>query len=100
MSTPVRGTGPHGLLYIDIDQLNVVNENHGMHVGDEVIQGIAGLLSRRTREGTLIARVGGDRFSMFLPGCGIEPAARVAEELRGAAIRLSGARDDKPLLVA
>ena len=37
---------------------------------------------------------------MFLPGCGIEPAARIAEELRGAAIRLSGARDDKPLLVS
>jgi diguanylate cyclase (GGDEF)-like protein len=93
-------TCKHGLLYVDIDQLNVVNENHGMHVGDEVIQSIAHLLSRRTREGTLVARVGGDRFSMFLPGCGIEPSARIAEELRGAAIRLSGARGDKPLLVS
>ncbi len=92
--------GTHGLLYIDIDQLNLVNENHGMHVGDEIIQSIAQLLSRRARQGTLIARVGGDRFTMFLPGCGIEPAARVAEELRSAAIRLSGARDDKPLLVS
>ncbi|HXC10527.1 MAG TPA: EAL domain-containing protein [Steroidobacteraceae bacterium] len=92
--------GTHGLLYIDIDQLNLVNENHGMHVGDEVIQSIAQLLSRRARQGTLIARMGGDRFAMFLPGCGIEPAARVAEELRSAAIRLSGARDDKPLLVS
>jgi diguanylate cyclase (GGDEF)-like protein len=100
LASPTRGAGSHGLLYVDIDQLNVVNENHGMHVGDEVIQGGARLLSRRMREGTLIARVGGDRFSMFLPGCGIEPAARVAEELRGAAIRLSGARDDKPLLVS
>ncbi len=92
--------GTHGLLYVDIDQLNLVNENHGMHVGDEVIQSIAQLLSRRARQGTLIARMGGDRFTMFLPGCGIEPAARVAEELRSAAIRLSGARDDKPLLVS
>jgi diguanylate cyclase (GGDEF)-like protein len=90
----------HGLLYVDIDQLNVVNENHGMHVGDEVIQSVARLLSQRAREGTLVARVGGDRFSMFLPGCGIEPAARIAEELRSAAIRLSGARGDKPLLVS
>jgi diguanylate cyclase (GGDEF)-like protein len=94
------GPGTHGLLYVDIDQLNVVNENHGMHVGDEVIQSVAQLLSRRGREGTLIARVGGDRFSMFLPGCGIEPAARIAEELRAAAIRLSGARAEKPLLVS
>ncbi len=90
----------HGLLYVDIDQLNVVNENHGMHVGDEIIQGVANLLSRRAREGALIARIGGDRFSMFVPGCGIEPAARIAEELRSAAIRLSGARGDKPLLVS
>src|SRR5260370_29996336 len=71
-----------------------------MHVGDEVIHSVAHLLSRRVREGTLVARVGGDRFSMFLPGCGIEPAARIAEELRSAAIPLSGARGDKPLLVS
>jgi diguanylate cyclase (GGDEF)-like protein len=90
----------HGLLYVDIDQLNVVNENHGMHVGDEVIQGVANLLARRAREGTLVARVGGDRFSMLVPGCGIEPTARIAEELRSAAIRLSSARGDKPLLVS
>jgi diguanylate cyclase (GGDEF)-like protein len=100
LAAGVRGAGSHGLLYVDIDQLNLINENHGMHVGDEVIQSIAQLLSRRGREGTLIARVGGDRFSMFIPGCGIEPAARIAEELRGAAIRLSDARDDKPLLVS
>ena len=94
------GACTHGLLYVDIDQLNVVNENHGMHVGDEVIRSVAQLLSRRVREGTLVARIGGDRFSMFIPGCGIEPAARVAEELRGAAVGLSGARGDKPLLVS
>ncbi len=100
LATQELSQSAHGLLYVDIDQLNVVNENHGMHVGDEVIQSVAHLLSRRGREGTLVARVGGDRFSMFLPGCGIEPAARIAEELRGAAIRLSGARGDKPLLVS
>ncbi len=92
--------GAHGLLYIDIDQLNVVNENHGMHVGDEIIQSVAALVSRREREGALVARIGGDRFAVLVPGCGIEPAARIAEELRSAAIRLSGARGDKPLLVS
>ena len=90
----------HAMLYVDIDQLNVINESHGRHVGDEVIQGVASLLSRRAREGTLVARAGGDRFSMFVPGCGIEPAARIAEELRSAAIHLSVARGDKPLSVS
>jgi diguanylate cyclase (GGDEF)-like protein len=90
----------HAMLHVDIDQLNVVNESHGRHVGDEVIQSVANLMSRRAREGTLVARVGGDRLSMFVPGCGVEPAARIAEELRSAAIHLSGARGDKPLMVS
>ncbi|HXA34752.1 MAG TPA: EAL domain-containing protein [Steroidobacteraceae bacterium] len=90
----------HGLLHVDIDQLSVVNENHGMHVGDDVIQSVANLMSRRAREGTLVARLGGDRFCMLVPGCGIEPAARIAEELRSAAIPLSQARGDKALLVS
>ncbi len=71
-----------------------------MHVGDEIIQSVAALVSRRGREGALVARIGGDRFAVLVPGCGIEPAARIAEELRSAAIRLSGARGDKPLLVS
>jgi diguanylate cyclase (GGDEF)-like protein len=100
LASPAIGQSTHALLYFDIDQLNVVNENHGMHVGDDIIKGIARLLSQRAREGTLVARVGGDRFSMFLPGCGIEPAARIAEELRSSTIRLSGVRGDKPLLVS
>jgi diguanylate cyclase (GGDEF)-like protein len=98
--SPDRRSCAHGMLYVDIDQLNVINENHGMHVGDEVIQDVANLLSRRAREGTLVARVGADRFCMFVPGCGIEPAARIAEELRSAAIPMSGTRGDKPLRVS
>jgi diguanylate cyclase (GGDEF)-like protein len=90
----------HALLYVDIDQLNVINENHGMHVGDEVIAQVAGLLTRRGREGSILARLGGDRFCMLLMGCGIEPAARIAEELRSAAIRLCGARGDRALQVS
>ncbi len=95
-----QGCRSHGLIYLDIDQLSVANEAHGMHVGDEVIQAIGALVSGAAREGTLAARIGGDRFALFVPGCGIEPAARIAEDLRGAAVRLSGARRDRPLFVS
>lgn len=89
-----------GLLYIDIDQLNVVNENHGRVAGDEVIQGVASLLARRRQGKALAARLGGDRFAMLVPGCGIEPAARIAEELRAAALKLSGQRAQQSLQVS
>ena len=100
-ATEERGcASKHGLLYIDVDQLNAVNEDHGMHVGDEIIQSVAGLIFRRGPEGTLASRIGGGRFAVLVPGCGIEPAARIAEELRSAAIKLSCARGEKPLLVS
>jgi Amt family ammonium transporter len=92
--------GSSGVLYFDIDQLHVVNEMHGMPVGDEVILKVARLLGNRARGSTLVARLGGDRFAMFVPACSIEPVARIAEEIRAAAARLSGPRADKPLQVA
>lgn len=90
----------HALLYADIDQLNLINDAHGMHVGDDVIRSIAALFARRVREGSLVARVGGDRFAAFVPGSGIEPAARIAEELRAAALKLSAVRNERPLPVS
>ncbi len=100
MSQESAPSPAYGVLYVDIDQLSVVNESHGMPAGDEVIDRVAGLLVSKARGSVLAARLGGDRFALFVPGCGIEPAARVAEELRSAAVKFSRTRDDKPVLVS
>jgi diguanylate cyclase (GGDEF)-like protein len=89
-----------GLLYLDLDQLHVVNETHGMPVGDELIQSVAQLLRARARGAALLARIAGDRFAMFIPGCSIEPVARIAEEIRACAMRLSAPRAGKPVRVS
>jgi diguanylate cyclase (GGDEF)-like protein len=96
---PARA-GSSGLLYFDVDQLHVVNETHGMPVGDEVIQKVAQLLRSRARGNALVARMAGDRFAMFVPGCRIEPVARIAEEIRAAAVKLSGPLAGKPMQVS
>ena len=95
-----ENAGSSGLLYFDVDQLHVVNETHGMPVGDEVVDAIAQLLRARARDRTLLARIAGDRFAMFVPDCSIEPVARIAEEIRACAVRLSGPRADKPVRVS
>ena len=100
LSARSGSTGSSGLLYVDIDQLHVVNETHGMPVGDEVILKVARLLGNRARGATLAARLGGDRFAMFVPACSIEPVARIAEEIRAAAVRLSGPRAERALQVS
>ena len=100
LAAQAANAGSSGLLYFDVDQLHVVNETHGMPVGDDVVDGIAQLLRARARDTTLLARIAGDRFAMFVPGCSIEPVARIAEEIRACAVRLSATRADKPVRVS
>jgi len=88
------------VIYIDLDQLHVINENFGMHVGDEIIARVAEVLRRRAPVGTLIARIAGDRYALYLPGTALDAAGTVAEELRTAAAELSQQRGEGMLKVS
>jgi diguanylate cyclase (GGDEF)-like protein len=86
------GAAPSCVLYVDGDSMHVINDNFGMHVGDEVIGKIAEVLRRRPRPGALAARVAGDRFAMFLPDCKLEFAEKIAETICKQCAELSYAR--------
>jgi diguanylate cyclase (GGDEF)-like protein len=77
----LAGQGSWSALYIDSDQLHVINDNHGMHVGDRVIAQLGELLRRRLPPGAFAARISGDRFAALLPS-GLDDAAKFAESLR------------------
>jgi diguanylate cyclase (GGDEF)-like protein len=68
-------------LYIDTDQLHVINDHFGMHIGDSVIGQLGELVRRRLPPTAFAARISGDRFAVLLP-TGLEDAARFAESLR------------------
>ena len=56
-----------GVVYIDIDQMHVINDLFGFHTGDEILQRVADLWPEGTLgNGGLIARVAGDRFVAVL----------------------------------
>jgi diguanylate cyclase (GGDEF)-like protein len=74
-----RSSTPSCILYLDGDRMHVVNDNFGMHVGDEVIGKIAEVLRRKPRPGALASRIAGDRFAVFLPDCKLEFAEQIAE---------------------
>ena len=71
----------HCVVYLDLDRLHVVNENHGMHVGDEVILKVAEAVRRRTTGRMLAARISGDRFALFLPDTELTAAEEFAAQL-------------------
>jgi diguanylate cyclase (GGDEF)-like protein len=76
------------LLYVDIDELHVINENFGMHVGDQAIAQIGDLLRKHLPQNSVAARISGDRFAVAMPS-DIDEAAMFGEGLREGVTRLS-----------
>ncbi len=76
------------LLYADIDELHVINENFGMHVGDQAIAQIGDLIRKRLPASSVAARISGDRFAIVMPS-DIDESAMFGEGLREGVTRLS-----------
>jgi diguanylate cyclase (GGDEF)-like protein len=89
-----RQPAPECVLYLDVDRLHVVNDNFGMHVGDELIGKVAEVLRKKPRPGALAARIAGDRFAVFLPDCTLEFAQQIGEMLRRQCAELTYVRGD------
>lgn len=70
-----------GMLFIDIDDFKSVNDTYGHHVGDMLLQAVAGRLEQAIREGDLAARLGGDEFVVWLPKVDPEEAVVVARRV-------------------
>lgn len=54
------------LLFVDIDGFKGINDMHGHAMGDRVLCAIARRLERCVRESDLVARMGGDEFTLML----------------------------------
>ena len=73
----------HSLAYIDIDELNVVNQALGYEAGDELIVRVAELLRPPALpRDAIAARTAGDRFLLFLPGYDTAAAQECAVNLQ------------------
>jgi len=92
-------TGPHAVLYLDIDGLHAINENLGMEAGDEVISRVAEALRRKPRPNALSGRLTGDRFAVFLPDCDMTAAVEAAETIRARCGEITCARADVSMRV-
>ena len=74
----------HSMIYIDLDQFKIVNDTVGHSAGDELLKQIANILQSQVRDSDLLARIGGDEFSILLDNCPTENAESIAEKIRTA----------------
>ena len=71
-----------GLLLIDVDHFKWINDTHGHHAGDMVVQRLGETLASCIRPSDCVARYGGDEFAILFQGVTLDIAQTVTERLR------------------
>ncbi|MDP9482368.1 MAG: bifunctional diguanylate cyclase/phosphodiesterase, partial [Chloroflexota bacterium] len=70
-----------GLVLIDLDDFQAVNESGGHAAGDQALAEFGRVVVGSMRTGDRAFRTGGDEFALLLPGATAETAAAVARRL-------------------
>ena len=88
--------GDLSLLAIDLDHFKDINDTYGHITGDVVLREFGGLLVQTARAGDMVARTGGEEFSILLPDTdpsgAFRAAIRVCDMVRSHSFMVNGKR--------
>lgn len=86
-----RTHSPISVVLIDLDYFKRINDTHGHHAGDLLLQAVGELLRLNCRGGDAACRFGGEEFVVILPGASFAVALQRADQWRQAfmAVRVS-----------
>jgi len=81
LAAPGEGSG-NALLFLDMDQIKLINDTCGHAAGDALLGRVARRLREALRGAETVARVGGDEFAVLLRDCDPERAMAIAQKIR------------------
>ncbi|OHD70154.1 MAG: hypothetical protein A2W19_05030 [Spirochaetes bacterium RBG_16_49_21] len=74
---------PLAMVMVDLDYFRRINETYGNEAGDRAIIGVVRAINRHLTENDVLARFGGDEFTILMPGTDGAAACAIAERIRG-----------------
>ena len=78
----MRHETPLALIFIDIDHFKSINDTHGHSAGDFVLSELSAMLTTMLRTEDVLARFGGEEFTILCRGTDLAGVKVVAERLR------------------
>ncbi len=75
---------PLSIVMLDVNGLKVINDTFGHHEGDRLLQHLSQTLTSVSRQGDILARIGGDEFAILLPSTTSEEAHNFCERIKKA----------------
>ncbi len=77
-----RHNYPITLVYIDLDKFKTVNDQFGHSVGDELLVNVVNVIQGGIRASDILARFGGDEFTLLLPEVSSDTAFKLVHRIR------------------
>jgi len=72
----------HALFYMDLDKFKIVNDSCGHNAGDDLLKAVCEIFEKHIRKGSdVLARVGGDEFSLILKNCSLKKAEAIGNNI-------------------
>jgi len=75
---------PLSIVMLDVNGLKVINDTFGHSEGDRLLKHLSQVLTSVSRQGDILARIGGDEFAILLPSTSIEEAHNFCERIKQA----------------
>jgi len=73
---------PLSCLFADLDYFKIINDTYGHPTGDRTLKAVASSIQELLRETDVLARIGGEEFTVLLPNTESEKARDIAERIR------------------
>jgi len=73
---------PISIITLDVNGLKLINDTFGHSKGDQILIKIAKVMKNSVESNEIVARIGGDEFSLILPKCSENKASEIADRIK------------------